>query len=140
MQYWLMKSEPSTYSWEQMQNDITTCWDGVRNYQARNYMKQMRVKDHAFFYHSGKTKEILGIVEIIKEYYPDHTDNTGNFGMVDVKYFQPLKYPVSLKTIKSSKELSDIPLIKQSRLSVMPITQQECDIIITLSKKITEKP
>ena len=138
MQYWLIKSEPSSYSWQQMQNDITTCWDGVRNYQARNYMKQMRLKDHAFFYHSGKDKEILGIVEVIKEYYPDHTDKTGQFGMVDVKYFQPLQNPITLKKIKSSKELSNILLIKQSRLSVMPITQSECDIIITLSKKYTK--
>ena len=123
MNYWLIKSEPSTWSWNDQVTKQTTSWDGVRNYQAANNMKAMRVGDLAFFYHSVKEKQIVGIVEIIKEYYPDHTDASNRFGMVDVKALKPVKKPVTLEQIKSHPALSNLALIKQSRLSVMPIDE-----------------
>lgn len=133
LNYWLFKSESSSYSWQQMEIDQITCWNGVRNFQARNNMKSMRINDLGFFYHSNKEKAIVGIVEVCKEYYPDDTDVTNNFGMVDVKYIRTLSKPVELKEIKSNENLQDIILIKQSRLSVMPITELEWNTIILLS-------
>jgi len=123
MAYWLFKSEPSAWSWEdQLASPNSTAeWDGVRNYQACNNMKAMKKGDNGFFYHSVNEKRIVGIVEVVKEYYPDPTDHSGRFGMVDVKAIQPLKSYVSLADIKSQEALKDIALVKQSRLSVMPI-------------------
>lgn len=121
MAHWLVKSEPHTWSWDDQMRDGTTFWDGVRNHQASNNMKAMALGDTAFFYHSGKDREIVGIVEVVKEYYPDHTDATGRFGMVDVKTVQPLAQPVSLAAIKAEPGLGQIALVRQSRLSVMPI-------------------
>jgi predicted RNA-binding protein with PUA-like domain len=121
MAYWLMKSEPGTWSWDDQVRDGVAEWDGVRNHQASNNLKAMRVGDRAFFYHSVNEKRIVGIVEVVKEYYPDPTDPQGRFGMVDVKAVEPLPQPVGLKDIKADPELQDLPLIKQSRLSVMPI-------------------
>jgi predicted RNA-binding protein with PUA-like domain len=121
MAYWLMKSEPGTWSWDDQVRDGVAEWDGVRNHQASNNLKAMRVGDRAFFYHSVNEKRIVGIVEVVKEYYPDPTDPAGKFGMVDVKAVEPLPQPVGLKDIKADPELQDLPLIKQSRLSVMPI-------------------
>ncbi|MBK1697022.1 EVE domain-containing protein [Rhodovibrio salinarum] len=121
MAYWLMKSEPGTWSWDDQVRDGVAEWDGVRNYQASNNLKAMQVGDRAFFYHSVNEKRIVGIVEVVKEYYPDPTDPAGKFGMVDVKAIEPLPNPVSLKSIKATPELQELPLIKQSRLSVMPI-------------------
>ena len=133
--YWLLKSEPSTWSWEdQVQADIDM-WDGVRNYQARNNLKSMKKKDLCFFYHSVSEKLIVGIVEVVKEHYPDPTDKTGRFVATDVKAKKKLKNPVSLDQIKSNPKLSNISLIKQSRLSVMPITKNEWDIILKISEK-----
>ena len=123
MAYWLMKSEPGTWSWDDQVRDGVAEWDGVRNHQASNNLKAMRVGDRAFFYHSVNEKRIVGIVEVVKEYYPDPTDPKGRFGMVDVKAVEPLPQPVGLKDIKADPELQELPLIKQSRLSVMPIDE-----------------
>ena len=133
--YWLVKSEPSTYAWEDMCNNIVTFWDGVRNYQACNFLKKMQIGDLSFFYHSVKGKEIVGIVEVVKEYYPDHTDPTGKFVMVDFKIVQSLENPVKLEQIKKNDLLNDMPLVKQSRLSVMPITPVQWDMILELSHR-----
>jgi predicted RNA-binding protein with PUA-like domain len=121
MAYWLMKSEPGTWSWDDQVRDGVAEWDGVRNHQAANNLKAMRVGDRAFFYHSVNEKRIVGIVEVVREYYPDPSDPSGRFGMVDVKAVEPLPNPVRLQDIKADPELQDLPLIKQSRLSVMPI-------------------
>jgi predicted RNA-binding protein with PUA-like domain len=125
MQYWLMKSEPSAYSWEQLVKDGKTFWSGVRNYQASNNLKAMKKGDHAFFYHSNEGLAVVGICEIVKEYYPDHTDKAGKFGMVDVKPVMPLKQPVTMAEIKATPELKDMVLVKNSRLSVQPVTAAE---------------
>lgn len=121
MAYWLMKTEPGTWSWEDQVRDGTAEWDGVRNYQASNNMKAMRIGDRAFFYHSVNEKRIVGIVEVAREYYPDPTDASGRFGMVDVNALKPMNKPVTLADIKGEPKLQDLALIRQSRLSVMPI-------------------
>ncbi len=125
MAYWLVKSEPFKYSWDEMVSDGTTYWDGVRNYQASNNMKEMKKGDECFFYHSNEGKEIVGIVKVVKEYYPDHTDEKGRFGMVDVKAVKPLKKHVTLKEIKEAKSLETMALVRQSRLSVCPVADKE---------------
>jgi predicted RNA-binding protein with PUA-like domain len=121
MAYWLMKSEPGTWSWDDQVRDGVAEWDGVRNHQASNNLKAMRVGDRAFFYHSVNEKRIVGIVEVVREYYPDPSDTSGRFGMVDVKAVEPLPQPVALKDIKADPRLAELPLLRQSRLSVMPI-------------------
>ena len=131
--YWLLKSEPSTWSWEDQVKAVIEMWDGVRNYQARNNLMKMRKKDLCFFYHSVSEKKIIGIVEIVKEYYPDPTDKTGRFVVVDVKATKKLKNQVSLDQIKENSKLKDIALVKQSRLSVMPLKKTEWEIIIKMS-------
>ena len=131
--YWLIKTEPSTWSWENQIKDKIAMWDGVRNYQARNNLMKMKKKDLCFFYHSVTEKKIIGIVEVVKEYYPDPTDKTGKFVVTDVKAKKKLKKPVSLEEIKSNAKLSDISLIKQSRLSVMPLKKNEWDTILKIS-------
>ncbi len=132
MAYWLMKSEPETYSWDDLVGDSPDYWDGVRNYQAANNMKAMKTGDRAFFYHSVKAREIVGIVEIVKEYYPDHTDPSGRFGMVDVKALRPLERPVTLARIKADPRFADIALVRQSRLSVMPISDEHWRILCAM--------
>lgn len=121
MAYWLMKSEPSAYSWDQLLNDGRTHWNGVRNYQASNNLKAMKKGDHAFFYHSNEGLAVVGIMEIVKEYYPDPSDETARFGMVDVKPVAPLKTPVTLAAMKAEPRLATLPLLRQSRLSVSPV-------------------
>ncbi|MEQ8165215.1 MAG: EVE domain-containing protein [Alphaproteobacteria bacterium] len=121
MAYWIMKSEPETYAWAEMVRDKRTHWDGVRNYQASNNMKAMKKGDRAFFYHSGKERRIVGVVEVVREYYPDHTDESGRFGMVDVKALMALDTPVALSDIKADEKLGGIALVRQSRLSVSPL-------------------
>ena len=133
--YWLLKSEPSTWSWEDQVKAGIEMWDGVRNYQARNNLMNMKKKDLCFFYHSVSEKLIIGIVEVVKEYYPDPTDKTGKFVVTDVRTKRKLRRAVSLEEIKSTPKLSNIALIKQSRLSVMPLTKNEWDIIIKISEK-----
>ena len=134
MNYWLVKSEPSSYSWSQMQQDKISPWDGVRNYQARNNLRNMKLDDLAFFYHSNQEKAIKGLIKVVKEYYPDHTDESGRFDMVDFEYVSSSERSISLAEIKQNENLQDIALVKQSRLSVMPITANEYKLIIALSK------
>jgi predicted RNA-binding protein with PUA-like domain len=129
--FWLIKSEPHTWSWEQQKQKKTTHWDGVRNYQASNNMKLMKKGDECFFYHSGKERAIKGIVTVIKEYYPDHTDETGRFGMVDVKYVKDLEN-IYLSQIKSDPFFNNFPLVRQSRLSVMPVALNEWKKLLKL--------
>jgi predicted RNA-binding protein with PUA-like domain len=129
--YWLIKSEPHTWSWEQQKQKRTTHWDGVRNYQASNNMKLMKKGDECFFYHSGEERAIKGIVTVIKEYYPDHTDETGRFGMVDVKYLKDLEN-IYLSKIKSDPFFNNFPLVRQSRLSVMPVALNEWKKLLKL--------
>ena len=129
MNYWLLKSEPSTWSWDDQSKVKKEMWDGVRNYQARNNLMKMKKGDLCFFYHSVNEKKIVGIVEVVKEHYPDPTDKTNKFVVVDIKTKKKLKNSVSLKQIKSQKKLSHLALIKQSRLSVMPIDKESWYLI-----------
>jgi len=133
--YWLLKSEPFTWSWEDQVQSKIDMWDGVRNYQARNNLMKMKKGDHCFFYHSVNEKSVIGIVEVHKEHYPDPTDKSKRFVAIDVKALKKLKYPVTLDRIKKNKKLQKISLIKQSRLSVMPLTISEFKEIIKLSNK-----
>ena len=133
MKYWLLKSEPDAWSWNNQVKEGASMWDGVRNYQARNNLKEMKKNDLCFFYHSVTERSIVGIVKVVKEYYPDPTDKTERFVVVDVKAIKKLKNPVSLDQIKENNKLKDIALVKQSRLSVMPLKKTEWDIIIKMS-------
>ena len=132
--YWLMKSEPESWSWDQQKKKKTEHWDGVRNYQAANYMKKMKIGDECLFYHSVSEKAIKGIVRVSKEYYPDPSDKKGVFGMVDVTYVKNLK-EVYLSEIKADPFFDDFPLVKQSRLSVMPVSLREWKKLIKMSEK-----
>lgn len=123
MAYWLMKSEPAAYSWQQLQKDKRTSWSGVRNFQARNNLQAMKKGDQAFFYHSNDGKEIVGIVEIVKEAYPDPGDESGKFVMVDVKPVKALKTPVTLAALKADKRFAELALLRASRLSVGPVSE-----------------
>lgn len=134
MNHWLIKSEPFKYSWEQMLSDKRTFWDGVRNYQARNNLREMKEGDLCFFYHSNEGKEIVGIVKIVKEHYQDPTSEDANWVVVDVAPFETLKKTVTLEQIKNDKRLANIGLVKQGRLSVMKLTQYEFDVILELSE------
>ena len=133
MKYWLLKSEPNAWSWDNQVKEGASMWDGVRNYQARNNLKEMKKNDLCFFYHSVTERSIVGIVKVVKEYYPDPTDKTGRFVVVDVKAIKKLKNSVSLDQIKENSKLHDIALVKQSRLSVMPLKKTEWNIIIKMS-------
>jgi predicted RNA-binding protein with PUA-like domain len=134
MAYWLIKSEPSTWSWDDQVKKGTEPWNGVRNFQARNNLKAMRVGDLCFFYHSVKEKRIVGIVEVASDYRLDPTDETGQFGLVDVKAVEALDHPVTLDEIKMQPLLESLPLIKQSRLSVMPVDERSWHHILKMSK------
>jgi predicted RNA-binding protein with PUA-like domain len=134
MAYWLMKSEPGTWSWDDQVKDGTAEWDGVRNYQAANNMKAMTVGDLVFFYHSGKDREIVGIVQVARTYYPDHTDASGRFGMVDVTALRPFVRPVTLAQVKAEPRLSQLALVRHTRLSVMPVAEAEWRIICALGE------
>ena len=132
MKYSLIKSEPNTWSWDDQIKEKITMWDGVRNYQARNNLMSMKVNDLCFFYHSVNEKKIVGIVSITKEHYTDPTDKTKKFVAVDVKTKKTLKNPITLKQIKKEKKLSHLALVKQGRLSVMPIDKISWDLICKL--------
>jgi predicted RNA-binding protein with PUA-like domain len=136
MGHWLMKTEPSSWSWDQQMaaGDKGTFWSGVRNHLAKKHLKEMKVGDQAFFYHSGEDKAVVGIVEITKAYYPDPSDKTGVFGMVDVKAVKPLAKPVTLAQIKADPPLKDMVLVKSSRLSVQPVTEAEWRAILAMAK------
>ncbi len=131
MAYWLIKSEPASWSWaDQVKaGEKGTNWNGVRNHQAKQNLMAMQVGDKAFFYHSNEGKQIVGVVEIIKPFYPDPTDPTGKFGMVDVRAVKPLKQPVTLEAVKADARLKDMVLVNNSRLSVQPVAAQEWKII-----------
>ena len=136
MQYWLMKSEPDVWSIDQQKKtgNKGAAWDGVRNYQAAKNLKAMRKGDQCFFYHSNIGKEIVGIVEVIKEAFADKTDQSGRFVAVTVKFVKKLERPITLENIKKNKELSHLSLIKQSRLSVMPIDSKSWKILNNMGK------
>ena len=136
MNFWLVKQEPSQYNWDQFVTDKETYWDGVRNYQARNNLKKMKRGDLVFFYHSVIGKEIKGIAKVSKEYYPDPTSENSNWVVVNLKPYKPLILSVTLDDIKNQQKLSDIALIKQSRLSVMPLTKNEFKFILKMGKTI----
>ena len=134
MRYWLFKSETTTWSWDQQvaKGDVGEEWDGVRNYQARNFMRDMKIGDQGFFYHSQKDREIVGIVEVIAEAHPDSTTDDARWECVDIKAVEPLRTPVHLDQIKQDPRLSEMVLVKNSRLSVQPVTADEWSIIRTL--------
>ena len=132
MAHWLVKSEPSAYSWANMVADKRTHWNGVRNFQAANNLKAMKVGDSCFFYHSNEERAVVGVVEVVKTCYPDPSDPTGKFVMVDLKAGKKLKIPVTLAQIKADPELATIALVRQSRLSVMPIDAKAWARIVKL--------
>jgi predicted RNA-binding protein with PUA-like domain len=133
MAYWLFKSEPGSYSWERLVKDKRTHWNGVRNYQANNNMKAMKKGDRGFFYHSVDEKDIVGVVEVVKEHYPDDSDATGRFGMVDVKAVMPVKNRVNLAAIKAEPGLEKLALVRQGRLSVVPVSAAEWKILCRMA-------
>ena len=132
--YWLFKSEPSSWSWDRQVEAGAkgTFWNGVRNHSAKLNLMAMKTGDQGFFYHSNEGKAVVGIVEVIREYYPDPTDESGKFGMVDVKALRALPRPVTLDAIKAETRLSDMALVRQSRLSVQPVTDAEWRLVCTM--------
>ncbi|MDB5410690.1 MAG: ubiquinol-cytochrome c reductase [Rhodospirillales bacterium] len=133
MAHWLLKSEPFKYSWDQLVKDRRTHWNGVRNYQAANNMKAMKLGDRGFFYHSNEGKEVVGIIEIAREYYPDPSDESGRFGMVDVAPLRALPKPVTLQQMKAEKRLANFALVRQSRLSVVPVSDDEWRLVCAMA-------
>lgn len=134
MAIWLLKSDPETYSFDDLQKDGKTDWDGVRNYQARNYIKEMLAGDDLLIYHSQSDKSIVGTAVVSKEYFPDKTTDDDRWFAVEIEYKSKFETPVSLEVIKSNKILSDLPLVKQQRLSVMPVSNKQYEEIIKLSQ------
>ena len=135
MNYWLMKSEPGTYSWDDLVNDKSTYWDGVRNYQARNNMKEMKVGDLALYYHSVNEKCSVGIARIIKEFYQDPTTDDDRWVAVDIEPVKKFKTPVTLAAVKADERLSQMVLVNNSRLSVQPVKKEEFDIIVGMGEE-----
>jgi len=133
MAYWLIKSEPGSWSWTDHVKAGIEPWDGVRNHQAANYMKAMTVGDQAFFYHSVSEKSVVGVVEVVNEFYPDPTDEKGKFVCVDFKAVAEVKRPVSLSEIKTNPKLENMALLRQSRLSVMPVADDEWQEILRMA-------
>jgi predicted RNA-binding protein with PUA-like domain len=134
MNHWLVKSEPSVYSWDDLLADKRTDWSGVRNFQASNNLKAMKKGDRAFFYHSGAGPAIVGIAEVMREYYPDPSDKAGRFGMVDLAPVMAMKKPVSLAEIKAEPRLADFALVRQGRLSVVPVSAAEWKLICAMGQ------
>jgi len=133
MAHWLVKSEPAKYSWEQMVKDGRTHWDGVHNFQAANNMKAMQEGDRAFFYHSNEGKEIVGVVEIVRPFYPNPDEPSDKFGLVDVAPVRPVARPVTLAAMKETPQLKGMALIRQSRLSVCPVSDAEWAVICRMA-------
>jgi predicted RNA-binding protein with PUA-like domain len=133
MKYWLIKSEPGAWSWDDHVKKGVEHWDGVRNHQANKNMKEMQLGDKAFFYHSVNEKQIVGIVEVVSGHYPDHTDEKGRFGMVDFKALETVPKPVTLEDIKGNGRLKDMVLVKNSRLSVQPVAAAEWKIVCAMA-------
>jgi predicted RNA-binding protein with PUA-like domain len=133
MAYWLIKSEPSAYSWDQLVKDKKTSWTGVRNFQAQINLKAMKVGDRAFFYHSGEGKEIVGIAEVVKTAYPDSTDKDGKSITVDFKAIEPVKKKVTLAEIKADPKFKEMKLVRQSRLSVSPVSDEHWKLLMKMA-------
>jgi len=134
MNHWLVKQEPSAYSWEDFQRDGKTSWTGVRNFQARNHLRSMAAGDRVLFYHSVTGKAVVGIAEVVRAAYPDPTAPGGDWSCVDLVPLKPLKRPVTLEQIKSTPSLAQVGLLRQSRLSVMPLTKPDYSAILNLAK------
>lgn len=134
MNYWLVKSEPSVYSWDQFNIDKKTFWNGVRNYAARNNMREMKKGDEVFYYHSNEGMEIVGIAKVVKEFYQDPTTDNPNWVVVDLKPVKKLKTPVTLAQAKKESKLSNMELIKNSRLSVQKVTEEEWNFILKMGE------
>ena len=132
--YWLVKSEPFKYSWDDLVKDGSTYWDGVRNYQARNNLKAMKKGDRALYYHSNEGKEVVGVVEITREHYQDPTTDDDRWVVVDVKPVKKLKNPVTLEQIKADPAFAEMKLVRQSRLSVSPVTEDEFQRVLDLGR------
>jgi Uncharacterized conserved protein len=135
MAYWLVKSEPEVYSWDQFVKEKQTCWSGVRNYAARLHLNGMKKGDEVLYYHSNEGLEIVGIAKVIKESYPDPTTDDERWVAVDLKPFKKLKHPVSLDAIKKDKRLANMALVRIGRLSVQPVTEEEWKVIMELAKE-----
>jgi predicted RNA-binding protein with PUA-like domain len=133
-QYWLMKSEPYAYSWQQLQRDGRGTWDGVRNFSARNNLRAMKKGDLALFYHSNEGKEVVGVAEIVREHYPDPTANEGDWSVVDVAPVKALTRPVTLKEIKENDAFADMALVTRARLSVQPVSAEHFKKVLALGK------
>ena len=133
MSYWLIKSEPSSYSWDRLVADGRTHWDGVRNAQALNNLRAMKPGDRAFFYHSNEGKEIVGVVEVVRGFYPDPADQSGKLGMVDVKPLMAAAVKVGLPAMRAKAELANFSLLRQSRLSVCPVSTGEWTVLCTMA-------
>ena len=133
MAYWLIKSEPSAYSWDQLVKDKKTSWTGVRNFQAQINLKAMKTGDRAFFYHSGEGKEIVGIAEVVKTAYPDATDKEGKSVTVDFKAVEPVKKKVTLAEIKADPKFKEMKLVRQSRLSVSPVSDEHWKALLKMA-------
>src|SRR5829696_5686702 len=136
MAYWLIKSEPSAYSWDQLVKDKKTSWTGVRNFQAQINLKAMKTGDRAFFYHSGEGKEIVGIAEVVKTAYPDSTDKDGKSVTVDFKAVEPVKKKVTLAEIKADPKFKEMKLVRQSRLSVSPVSDEHWKLLLKMASGI----
>ena len=133
MAHWLLKSEPSSYSWDQLVKEKRTAWTGVRNFQASANLKAMKAGDRCFFYHSGEGKEIVGIAEVVKTAYPDPTDKEGKAVAVDVKAVEPVKQPVTLAAIKADAKFKEFKLVRQSRLSVVPVSDEHFKLLTKMA-------
>ena len=134
MNYWLVKSEPSEYSFDDLLKEKKTMWDGIRNYAARNHLRAMKKGDLVFFYHSREGLEIVGICKVVKEHYPDPTAEKGDWSVVEVKPLKRMKKSVPLKAIKENKKLADMALVRISRLSVSPVSEKEFKIILEMGE------
>lgn len=137
--YWMVKQEPETYSWDDFVRDGHTDWTGVRNYQARNNLRAMKVGDRVLFYHSGKEKAVVGVAEVIKAAYPDPTTKDSQWVAVDLKPVKALPKPIPLPAIRYDKRLSGLPLIRQSQLSVMPLTKDEFEVLLAMGSGKNQK-
>lgn len=132
MNYWLIKTEPETFSWNDLERDGTAIWDGVRNYQARNNLRKMKTGDHLLFYHSGKQPEIVGLAEVTKEFYPDPTSIEGDWSVVEIKPLVKFAKSLPLRQIKQTTVLQQMSLVKSGRLSVHPVKEEEFSVIMKL--------
>jgi predicted RNA-binding protein with PUA-like domain len=133
--YWMVKQEPEAYSWDTFVKEGGTAWTGVRNFQARNNLRAMKKGDLVFFYHSVSDRHIVGLAKVSKEYYPDKTAEEGDWSVVDLVPVKPLPQPVSLETMKADAQLKDLKLLRQSRLSVLPVTEKQAERILELARK-----